>query len=79
MHRYPGVLPLLHVMGKGEMTKGPKASKSFGTLTDVSTGRTYKTGSIIRKRCSTTLQHLPLTQGGRSGTQSHGISSSMRF
>jgi hypothetical protein len=34
-------------MGKGEMTKGPKASKSFGTLTDVSTGRTYKTRPIM--------------------------------
>jgi hypothetical protein len=34
-------------MGKGERTDGPKASKSFGTLTDVSTGRTYKTRPII--------------------------------
>jgi hypothetical protein len=30
-------------MCSGKMTKNPKASKSFGTLTDLSTGRTYKT------------------------------------
>jgi hypothetical protein len=34
-------------MSKGKTTNDPKATRSFGTLTDVSTGRTYKTRPII--------------------------------
>jgi transposase len=35
--------------------------------------------SVQRKRCSTTLRHVRLSQGGCCGTQSQGINSSMRF
>jgi hypothetical protein len=42
-------------MGKREITKGPKASKSFGTLTDMSTGRTYKTRPIIPRTDQTII------------------------
>src|SRR5271167_1229268 len=35
--------------------------------------------TVNRKRCSATLRRNILTQGGRSGSQHHGISSSMRF
>ena len=58
----------------------PKDLPPRSTVHDYFTRWNYD-GTIekIRKRCTSTLGNVRLAQGVCCGTQSHGISSSMRF